>query len=108
MLTGERPYSGKDLNDLNQRVQTSEYAIPRNMLVSPSLIKFLNSCLRIDSKKRLGWEELRQHEFLQKRATQQHKLETTVRIDPNMSVNFREIYEREMRPKIRERLHQKQ
>ena len=59
MLTGERPYSGKDLNDLNQRVQTSEYAIPRNMLVSPSLIKFLNSCLRIDSKKRLGWDELR-------------------------------------------------
>ena len=58
MLTGSRPFEGGDLDELKMKIQKSVYAIPRNMIVSQNLLAFLNSCLRINSDKRLNWDEL--------------------------------------------------
>lgn len=67
MLTGERPFNGRDIRDLNEKIRTSVYGIPRNLIVSQNLISFLSSCLRIDSAKRLNYSELESHPFLNKR-----------------------------------------
>ena len=100
MLTGSRPFEGEDLDELKMKIQKSVYAIPRNMIVSQNLLAFLNSCLRINSDKRLNWDELLQHPFLQRRTNGNHKLIRTLQVDPNETINFRQVYDREIKPKI--------
>ncbi len=82
--------------DLRARITTSAYGIPKNMVVSQNLISFFSKCLRIDSSKRWDLVELQSHPFMMKRQVVLRKLEKTMQIDPNETLNFRKVYEREM------------
>jgi len=64
ILTGEYPFTGKNIDELRFNLKQGIYKIPNNTNLSLECIDFLNCCLKHDSKKRKSWNELRLHPFL--------------------------------------------
>ena len=106
ILTGEYPFHGKDLKELKQNLKLGVYKIPKQTVVSPECMDFLNCCLRLDSAKRKTWAELLSHPFLLNlrsidKAAPNRK---SVHIDIRQTVNFQEHFNNHLIQKIEKRI----
>ena len=66
MLTGEKMFNAYNMEELIEKVEEGNYAIPLNNNLSNELISFLNGMLQYQSEFRLSAEELSKHPFLVK------------------------------------------
>lgn len=64
LLTGTYPFYGNSLEQLKQNVRGGSYKIPRDTQISLECLDFLNSCLKFESTKRKGIDDLISHPFL--------------------------------------------
>lgn len=65
MLCGFPPFTGRNIQNLQQNIKTGTYRIPKTIKLSLEGISFLNSCLQFDHTKRLGWLDLQSHAYIQ-------------------------------------------
>ena len=62
MLIGKRVFNGRNIKELNKKVEEGNYILPMNL--SKEVVSFINGMLQYDPKKRLTCEELARHHFL--------------------------------------------
>ena len=63
LLTGNYPFEASSLTQLKRNIQLGVYWIPKNVRLSSEVTQFLNCCLQIDHKNRIGIRELKAHPF---------------------------------------------
>ena len=64
MLTGFVPFTGTDKNDLKRNLEKGNYRLPKHIKLSLEALDFLNCCLQHDPEKRMSWDELIKHNYL--------------------------------------------
>jgi serine/threonine protein kinase len=64
LLTGERPFFGRNVDELQKNIERGMFKIPSNMDFSLECISFVTACLKSDSRQRLDWDQLLAHPFL--------------------------------------------
>ena len=64
ILTGNHPFNGKNMQDLQNKLKKGVYKIPKHIRISCECMDFLHSCLRFESAKRKDWDALLKHPFL--------------------------------------------
>ena len=79
LLTGHMTFSGRNMNELYQKVKEGNYSLP--LTSSKEAVSFINGMLQYDPKKRLSAEELSKHDFLVK------KVRDFTKIDKNEIAN---------------------
>ena len=56
MLTGFAPFTGMNLQNLQENIARGTYQIPKTIRLSTVGLEFLNSCLKYNPDERLGWQ----------------------------------------------------
>ena len=64
MLTGFTPFTGMNKADLKRNIEKGIYQFPKHIKLSLEGLDFLNCCLQYDPSKRLGWDDLLKHNYL--------------------------------------------
>jgi len=65
LLTGFTPFTGRDKEDLKRNLNLGAYQFPKQLRLSLQGLDFMNKCLQFDMNKRMSWEELVHHPYLQ-------------------------------------------
>jgi serine/threonine-protein kinase ULK/ATG1 len=92
LLTGNRPFFGKNVQELQQNLEKGIFKIPSNLGFSLECINFFSSCLKSDSKKRLDWDQLLEHPFLSSKETVGLDCRQSLELNITCSVNLREFF----------------
>ena len=66
LLTGKPAFSGSQVNDVFKQIMEGKYSLPSSMVVSVEIISFINGLLQFYPEKRLNWEQIKAHPFLNK------------------------------------------
>ena len=66
LLTGEMPFSGKEVNQVFGNIEKGIYKLPNKLKASIEIISFINGLLQYYPEKRLNWEQIKEHPFLTK------------------------------------------
>ena len=74
MLTGFVPFTGTDKNDLKRNLERGNYRFPKNIKLSLEGLDFLNGCLQHDPEKRMSWDEVMKHNYLNYNFNQQNDI----------------------------------
>ena len=64
MMTGFPPFTGNNLSDLQNNIQTGIYFFPKSVKFSLQGLSFLNSCLQYDPSQRPSLNELMNHPYI--------------------------------------------
>ena len=95
ILTGERPFFGRNIDELKHNIDRGTFKIPKDMDFSLECISFVASCLKSDSNKRLDWQQLQDHQFLStERAVKLLGVRQSMELDIKQSVNLREYFQK--------------
>ena len=68
MLVGHKPFNGKSMDELFQKVKNGTYSLPLSL--SKEVVSFINGMLQQDPNKRLTANQLLYHDFLRKHPSQ--------------------------------------
>ena len=66
LLTGSPPFKGKTSEEIFNSIQEGTYTLPNNLKCSTEIISFINGLLQYSPEKRLNWEQIKSHPFLNK------------------------------------------
>ena len=66
LLTGQPPFFGDNSKDICKKILEGKYKLPSSLIASVEIITFINGLLQYDPQKRLDWEGIKRHEFLNK------------------------------------------
>ena len=66
LLTGSPPFMGKTSEEIYQNIQKGIYTLPQNLKCSIEIISFINGLLQYYPEKRLNWEQIKEHPFINK------------------------------------------
>ena len=67
LLTGSPPFKGKTSEEIFNSIQEGTYTLPNNLKCSTEIISFINGLLQYSPEKRLNWEQIKSHPFLNKK-----------------------------------------
>ena len=73
MLEGKTPWTGNDLIDLKQNIQTKPLIFKDN-IKNTKIKNLIKSMLTLESKNRIGWSEIFENELFQKMQLEQNKI----------------------------------
>ena len=73
MLEGRTPWTGNDLIDLKQNIQTKPLVFKDN-IKNTKIKNLIKSMLTLESKNRIGWSEIFENELFQKMQLEQNKI----------------------------------
>ena len=79
MLIGKRVFSGRNIKDLNKKVEEGNYTMPMNL--SMEVVSFINGMLQYNPKKRMTCEELSRHHFLTRDVKNFHPIDFSLIYD---------------------------
>ena len=91
LITGERVFNGKSLDQIYEKVEEGNYSLPLSL--SKEIVSFINGMLQYDPKKRLTIEKLAAHPFLKKNVKEfskihLSKLQSRI-VDEELKINTR-------------------
>ena len=66
LLTGTTPFLGKNYDEVFKSIKKGIYNLPKKLKPSIEIISFLNGLLQYYPEKRLNWEQINSHPFLNK------------------------------------------
>lgn len=66
LLTGQPPFIGDNPKDIYKKILEGKYKLPTSLIASVEIITFINGLLQYDPQKRLDWEGIKRHDFLNK------------------------------------------
>ena len=66
LLTGQPPFIGDNPKDIYNKILEGKYKLPSSLIASVEIITFINGLLQYDPQKRLDWEGIKRHDFLNK------------------------------------------
>jgi len=66
LLTGKPPFTGKENEEIFKQIMEGKYTLPSSFIVSLEIISFINGLLQYYPEKRLNWEQIKAHPFLNK------------------------------------------
>ena len=69
LLTGKPPFIGNNYNEVFKHVLEGKYTLPSSLTASIEIITFINGLLQFYPEKRLNWEQIKNHPFLTKNAS---------------------------------------
>lgn len=83
LITGKDPFIGNNSKDIYNAIMEGKYTLPKNLVISFELIKFMNKLLQYNPKKRLNLSEIKEHPFLKGNIGEFNylKLEDTIEMD---------------------------
>ena len=64
LVIGRLPFTGKDFNELRTTIQNGKYSYSKKLNLSIEVISFINGLLQDEPKKRMNWEEIKNHPFI--------------------------------------------
>ena len=64
LIVGDPPFSGNNETELKRNIENGEYGIPKIFNVSYDCFDLINSWLQFDPEKRINYEEILAHPFL--------------------------------------------
>ena len=64
LLTGEKPFTGDDTQDIYNKIKEGKYNIPKTLIASYEIITFMNGLLQFYPEKRMDWPQIKTHPFL--------------------------------------------
>ena len=64
LLTGEKPFTGDDNQDIYNKIKQGKYNIPKTLIASYEIITFMNGLLQFYPEKRMDWPQIKTHPFL--------------------------------------------
>ena len=64
LLTGEKPFTGDDTQDIYNKIKQGKYSIPKTLIASYEIITFMNGLLQFYPEKRMDWPQIKTHPFL--------------------------------------------
>ena len=100
ILTGERPFFGRNIEELKNKLDSGKFKIPSNMDFSLECIQFVTSCLKSDSGKRLDYNQLLEHPFLSTERAIKLGVRSSMELDIKQSVDLRIHFQNEIFRKI--------
>lgn len=89
ILTGERPFFGKNIDELKDNIDRGIFKIPSNIDLSIECIQFMTTCLKFHSHMRSDWQQLLDHPFLSTERAIKLGVRTSVELDIKQSVDLR-------------------
>lgn len=89
ILTGERPFFGRNIEELKNKLECGKFKIPSNMDFSLECIQFVTCCLKSDSGKRLNYNQLLEHPFLSTERAIRLGVRSSMELDIKQSVDLR-------------------
>ena len=66
LLTGQPPFLGDTPKDIYNQILEGKYKLPSSLIASVEILTFINGLLQYDPQKRLDWEGIKSHDFLNK------------------------------------------
>ena len=66
LLTGHPPFLGDTNKDIYNQILEGKYKLPSSLIASVEIITFINGLLQYDPQKRLDWDGIKRHDFLNK------------------------------------------
>ena len=69
LLTGKPPFIGNNYNEVFKHILEGKYTLPSSLTASIEIITFINGLLQFYPEKRLNWEQIKNHPFLTKNAS---------------------------------------
>ena len=66
LLTGQPPFLGDSPKDIYNKILEGKYKLPSSLIASVEILTFINGLLQYDPQKRLDWEGIKSHDFLNK------------------------------------------
>ena len=66
LLTGQPPFLGDNPKDIYNQIKEGKYKLPSSLIASVEILTFINGLLQYDPQKRLDWEGIKNHDFLNK------------------------------------------
>lgn len=70
LLTGQHAFSGKDNNDIFNKIMEGKYFFPTTQIISYEIILFINGLLQFCPESRMNWEQIKAHPFITKNVEQ--------------------------------------
>ena len=64
LLTGEKPFDGKNKEDIYNNILTRKYDIPGNLKASKEIISFINGIFKYNPFKKYDLSQIQEHPFL--------------------------------------------
>ena len=66
LLIGQPPFFGDTPKDVYNKILEGKYKLPSSLIASIEILTFINGLLQYDPQKRLDWEGIKSHDFLNK------------------------------------------
>ena len=66
LLTGQPPFLGDNPKDIYNQIKEGKYKLPSSLIASVEILTFINGLLQYEPQKRLDWEGIKNHDFLNK------------------------------------------
>ena len=64
LLTGKKPFEGKNKEDIYNHIIKGTYELPAYLKASKEIITFINGILQYNPNKRFDWIQIKEHPFL--------------------------------------------
>ena len=64
LLTGQHAFSGKDNNDIFNKIMEGKYFFPTTQIISFEIISFISRLLQFCPESRMNWEQIKAHPFI--------------------------------------------
>ena len=72
LVIGRLPFTGKDINEIRTTLKNGKYSYSKKLNLSIEVISFINGLLQYEPKKRMNWEEIKNHPFITKEVSKFH------------------------------------
>ena len=83
LLTGQHAFSGKDNNEIFNKIMEGKYFFPTTQIISFEILSFINGLLQFNPERRMNWEQIKSHPFITNNVEQFRFLELNDMKDSN-------------------------
>ena len=64
LLIGQPPFYENNIKGLMEKIKNGTYTLPKNKKISLEIISFINGLLQLIPEKRMNWEQIKKHPFI--------------------------------------------